>query len=756
MAQAASTQTSSRALALARRKALSTQGKRADTSTDRTRGETTGATASSAPVTPAPAAGPAIASSGQPASNQPTGSARSLARARRDALAQQGKRADTSTDRTRAQGAAPVEQSAPTATPTPAPAEVATQQPEAAPTASPARRIVARGNGGKPAGRSLALARRHAMSSRGKVGADAAKAGNTAAAVARQTNPNLSSRDLARAVREQRSSRGRDKTEKSAPCGRVRPQPPAAAEDASWKVGASETTQGQTVTGTLVGRSPRVTGDEPSTCRNVTGTEYLGADLYRQFCETDPVASPRKVGMAPTQGGLGVTGTLVGRAPRVTGDEPGTCKRVTGTEYATPGQFKEYCGTEPERGPRKFTMSETRKGMSVSGNNIGRSTQVTGDEAGAERELTGTVVSQAGDAGRAPKKVGVGSTLRGGAVTGNQVGRSSKVTGDEPGACKNVTGDEYIGADTYQAACGTTPAPEAPKVGLSTTFKEKTVTGTQTGRSGRVTGDEPGTCKAVTGTPYAGSEQYAEYCPPPAQQMAAARTRPLRQTPGPDMTGLQPGLTGKRFTGAERGACEPLTGTPYVGTTQYQEACAAPGNPDFPQPLEGAPWQTFSVLSPARAAQAERARGAVTGTRYEQGHITGAFDMGAGKITGTEEFRFGDLGGQRPAPIAAPMPASSAEPAPADEPRARITGEGMDAGPKITGDDWDRNERVTGTEGLSSTRRNPTRRGSGQTLLPPHPIKRNDPEDAAPNLVTGSVGSSERGATITVSGGARG
>ena len=61
-----------------------------------------------------------------------------------------------------------------------------------------------------------------------------------------------------------------------------------------WKVGASETNQGQTVTGTMVGRSHDVTGDEPSTCRGITGTEYLGADIFREFCQSDPASAPRK------------------------------------------------------------------------------------------------------------------------------------------------------------------------------------------------------------------------------------------------------------------------------------------------------------------------------------------------------------------------------------------------------------------------------------------------------------------------------
>ena len=37
-----------------------------------------------------------------------------------------------------------------------------------------------------------------------------------------------------------------------------------------------------------------------------------------------------------------------------------------------------------------------------------------------------------------PDKVRVSATSHGNRVTGNEVGRSEKVTGDEPGTCKNI------------------------------------------------------------------------------------------------------------------------------------------------------------------------------------------------------------------------------------------------------------------------------------------------------------------------------
>jgi hypothetical protein len=326
-----------------------------------------------------------------------------------------------------------------------------------------------------------------------------------------------------------------------------------------------------------------------------------------------------------------------------------------------------------------------------------------------------------------------------------------KVTGDEPGSCRSITGDEYIGEEQYRGFCEKTPAPQDEKVGETQTLLGQRVSGTLTGRSAKVTGDEPGTCKAVTGTPYAGLEQYGAYCGPDQAQQAQARSRQYRQTPGPGMTGLQPGIGGK-LTGAERGACEPLTGTPYVGVDQYAEACQAepahPGSSDFPQSLDGSPWMSFSVTSPARAAQMARERRGVTGTRYESGAITGTFSHGQGKITGTEDFRFGQK--ERMVP-AQPMEEPAGAPAPEGP---RVTGEGMTDRLRITGDDWDRNDHVTGTEGLSATRRNPTQRGGPMSAMPPR--KRNEDMESAASPVTGGSGNTDRGALITVSGGARG
>ncbi|MEJ2141994.1 MAG: CsoS2 family carboxysome shell protein [Gammaproteobacteria bacterium] len=752
MAQTAMTQ-SAREASLARRRALTSKGKAAI------------AGASAAISQQANQASTEVSS----ATTTPGMSARTASRARREAMSTSGKAGIKSPDRTR-EASADMTSASSGVEPQIGKAEkgcgcgcngtkaTCDSQPKDENTlTTPSRPMpgLLRKNIARSSSRAASLARREAMSARGKAGINTT---SSSAQTARAANPHLSSRELAKTLREQRSRQGKSSDKKSQPCGRMRPNAEnktGAAEDASWKVGASETALGQTLTGTMVGRSQKVTGDEPSTCRSVTGTDYMGADIFREFCQGEPGKSPRKVEVTTTSHGNTVSGNKIGRDSKVTGDEPGTCKRVTGNEYVGAKQVETFCGAKSEAGPSKITSSDTRKGKSLTGNNVGRSEKVTGDETGANRELTGTQYMQPGN-GKAPDKVGISATLRGGSISGTMVGRNQRVTGDEPGSCRDVTGDDYIGQEQYSGFCEKTPSPQDRKVGVSETLKGKAVTGTLTDRSGKVTGDEPGTCKAVTGTPYASADQYTRYCKPEEAGLAAARTRQQRGTPGPAMTGQQPAIGGN-MTGDSKGACESVSGTPYIGADQFAQACPATAadtnSPDFPQVMGNTPWGQFSVTSPSGGAQQTVQAGGVTGSRYEQGHITGPFGMATGKVTGTEEARFGQ-------DIEQPIPAPSL-PATAEmiegRVKSRISGEGMDAGARITGDDWDRGDNVTGTEGLSAKRRNPTIRSNVYTssIMQAAP-KRNEEMQTQVSKVTGGSGNTEKGSLITYSGGARG
>lgn len=751
---------------MARRKAMSTVGKAA-LATNSAQPAPTRPAAS----TPAPAVSYPAASGRTPAS-----SSREASMARRLAMSAGGKKSVQSSDRIRTansggigQSSAP-EPAAATSASAPAPttekkgcgcgcdgtrAECKASMKPAAPINAAASINQAKQAINHSVARLASLARREATSNRGKAGVS--KNGMTAAQTARAGNPNLNSRDLSKALREQRSKMGNAGQKKSEPCGRRRPKQDddkGAAEDQPWKVGASETTQGQTVTGTMVGRSPDVTGDEPSTCRGITGTEYLGADIFRDFCQAEPAGTPRKVNVTETSHGNAVSGNKIGRGSNVTGNEAGTCKRVTGNEYVSAEQSQGYCGEFPAKSPRKTSVMETGKGKAMTGANVGRSEKVTGNEPGMNRGLTGTQYTQPEDIGSAPSKVGTSATLRGGGVTGTMVGRRENMTGDEAGSCRNVTGDDYVGQEQYSSFCSATPAPQDRKVGVSATGKGMAVTGTMTGREDKVTGNEPGSCKAVTGTPYAGADAAGNFCQAEDAAMVNMRTRRQSSTPGMNMTGNQPG-TGGVMTGDNKGACEPVTGTPYVGADQFADACPATAadtaSSDFPKPMAGgsAPWQEFSVEQPSGGAYHAQGSTGVTGSQYEQGHITGPFGMATGKVSGTEEARFGTGNVQNAA--MQPVVAQDHE----GRVKSRVTGEGQDAGLKITGDDWERNQSVTGTEGRSAALRNPTiRMGMANAMNVEQ--KRNDELPTPNSKVTGGSGNTDKGSLITYSGGARG
>jgi len=608
--------------------------------------------------------------------------------------------------------------------------------------------------------RALVLARREAMSKHGK---SAGANSTTTASVARHGNPDLSSREIALRVRELRSKSGATGKQRSGgtrPCGPNRKgAKQSSGVDAHWKVGISETNAGQVVTGTQANRSIKTTGNEASTCRSVTGTQYLGSDTLNTFCKESPsYVQPSKVAVTNTSHGNFVTGNEVGRSDKVTGDEPGTCKNLTGTEYISANQSNAFCGgVNPS--PRKVGHSQTLDGRSVTGVMVGRSSNVTGDEAGSGRDLTGDqyLGSDPMPSGRPAQKVGSLKTVRGSGVTGTDVARSQWVTGNEAGSCKRVTGDEYVGSEQYESFCGNKPVPEAAKVGLSITNKSQSVSGTMTGRSELVTGDEPGSSKAVTGTPYAGLEQSSQFGNQSNTKEIQQRTPKRLGTPGSNLTGLQPGIGGV-MTGAEKGACEPLTGTPYVGSDQLAQSCGTSYVAVDDNDSNNSPWTDFSVQSPARSAQRDREKASsVTGNRYEDSsRITGPFDMAINKITGTEQFRFDNKEFQQKHlknQAVGEGRTSDQE----TEPRAvsRVTGEGQSAGLNITGDDWDRGDRVTGTEGASARRRNPSRPG-GRSAMPSLESKRNEEVPEPDFLITGSSGNTREGQMVTFSGGARG
>lgn len=639
----ASQQQSGRAASMARRQ-MQVNGKSRSAAASAPTRQPKRKAAPAANLAPAPqAAAPVASSSVAPASlPRPKPAKKSASRLRRESLAARGKQADRSSDRRRDNEMARKRRSAAEAKAGKGDCDCGgpccqEAEAKAAATAAPASTLgapatrhvkaVKRGRvvSASDTGRMMSRARRAAMSGRGKAGLEAHSKGNSSASLARQANPEISGRDLARVVRESRSKSGGRGTAVAT----VRPRRPRSAAEA------------KAISGTKVGHTEKLTGDEAGLCHTgVTGTNYMSAEVFDSFCQGEPPKAPLKVEATST--------------------------------------------------------------------------------------LSGSHVTSAG-----------------------KVGGSTVMTGADAGICRGVTGSEYLGREDF-AQCDATPAAPAAKVSRSRTQRGLTVSGPKASRSESVTGNHQGTCQTVTGTSYEGQEAFESFCAPEDQRKNRARTVMPQRAPGAgkDISGLQPGISGNNLTGVATGACQAVSGTPYVAASEVSAVCAAApateGEADFPQVItDGA----FSVVPTVAPADSSISKGPVTGSSFDgESAITGAFSMGKGKITGTEQARFG---GRSNNVVKAEAKVEKAEAT------SRVTGEGIETGLNITGDDWDRGEHVTGTEGRSAARRNPSRRGP-MSAMPDVAAKREPQVVRESANVTGGSGGSQGSSAITLSGGARG
>lgn len=586
------------------------------------------------------------------------------------------------------------------------------------------------------------------------------------------------------------------------------------AEPGVSKVEMSHTLREQKITGIALGRSTKATGDEAGVCHPVTGTEYLSAERFQQFCGTRPAPSPEKVALAFTNkdmavsgslvdrprkitgaeygadrsitgtcygrppendnapdkvaithtgSGKTITGTLVGRSEHLTGDEAGSCRAITGTEYLSAEQFRDLCHTNAPAAPRKVSVMSTRGAQAISGAAVDRSSKVTGNETGSCRAITGSQYYTTADfAGlcdaSGPNKVSTMHTLAGHTITGSEVAPGPKLTGDESYGCKSVTGTDYIGTQQLAAVCppgqSSTVQP-VNKVVFDSTLQGQPVSGSYPGRAANVTGNEAGTCAPISGAQYTGMSQIQEFCPAPSLDAQAARVRDSAVIPASVVTGDRPGAGGSRMTGDERGACEPISGTPYLGPDNMPDQCATSGRfvprgrtfdvaPRPPAPKDFSivpPSRQRQIQSPVREYQGDN----LTGSVLSNLRITGTINKADGLITGTPEFRHSDTSRSQ---VQLDEVVAAAQ---------RLSGEGSQQGVRISGDAWNANPRVTGTEGSSSLVRNPSMRGQPRGVGV-NAVKFRELErlEVPESVITGSSGNTDRGATITISGGARG
>lgn len=670
-------------------------------------------------------------------------------------------------------------------------------------------------------GRELALQRRQAMAQRGKAGAATAPAAYRAPraeAAGLQTASRMAppapaaamnpvpgaAMNPARARRLALSQQGKAAVGSGAARAAAAPAPQAApqaaprqAEAPGVPAGTSSGCQGAAGCSCACGKSGAAPSPTPSAPQFAQGRraamqrrqalsrvgrgQVNGGRPSGRVRPRDAGAVVPKVEEGHTLSGQLVTGTQVERSTRITGNEAGACRAVTGTEYIGSEQFDRLCPTRPAPGAPKVLGGRTERGQSFTGTQLDRPARVTGGDQGADRSITGTRYLAAGvDA--APEKVALTHTASGRSVTGTNVDAARRMTGDEAGSCRPVTGTEYLSAEHFQSVCGAA-APEAPcKVSVMSSRDGQRVTGSSLARGVQVTGNEAGSARAVTGNQYFNMRDFgaanaaaanAEQAParPKSEgderqgctRVTAANFHSIQSRAAVSLrvpaahgmtiaaravTGDRPGGGGAATTGDERGACGSVTGTPYVGEDNRAGFCAAP----TPRPrvaeyaeAQAEPSAGFSILTPGHAALGRERASSITGSAMGTERITGPVNKAQGLITGTPEFRRYDT---------APRPAS-AEPGPRGA--QRLSGEGSQQGARISGDVWMERSRVSGTEGASALSRNPSMRGQprGAAGSPAAPREAERPQ-VPPSRVTGSSGSTERGAMVTVSGGARG
>lgn len=560
---------------------------------------------------------------------------------------------------------------------------------------------------GKPivdsSGRNMSKAWRKALL-KGKTGEAVYKSKNgLIGSVAKIANPDASTRDIARSVREQRCTKGKTCVPTSSATSKRQERKKSSA--GVEKVAFSSTLSGQGVSGTQVGQG-QATGIETGACKLVSGTEYLSMEEFSTHCSTAPNAAPAKVTTTQTTKGQIVSGNKMGQAQAVTGDRSGQCSAITGTEYLPADQSEIFCGIT--KNSSKATQATDSFSLKTIAPQAGTQTskQATTQNSGGIKisggnafpDQSGSIMSSSIVGYEIPKKVLLSNTFAGNPTTGTQVGSPRVVTGDDKGKCLNLTGTGYQGKEEVEQVCQTSaPSGQPEKVNISGTFSGQTITGDRSGSSSsNVTGGEAGRCKPVSGSIYMGSETFVSNCTPEEKQALLKKFEPMVRQHGHPLTGIQPGPQG--LTGAQKGACELVSGTNYQGSDQVNMLCgssqaAVPGESDFPVMISG--------VAPVGMMQAA------------------------------------------PMAVAEAMPpVTNAQP---ESPASNITGDG-----------WDRGTKVTGTEGPWATQRNPSRQGSSvQTPMSAAAFRPNAMLEVPQSPITGSSGNTDTGAKVTLSGGAR-
>lgn len=416
--------------------------------------------------------------------------------------------------------------------------------------------------------RQLCKARRQSLSQKGKIALTVMRGLSSATARLRYLQ-NGNGREFARLHRQEQAEHGRGRSQPVSPTpGQLRSRK----YRVPTKVEVDLTLSGSEITGTQVDRQAAITGNESGSCRHITGTEYVGTDQFAQFCSSRPTPAPAKVGESRTAAQQPVSGTQLGRAASVTGDEAGTCSSVTGTEYLSMENFGAFCQSSLPARPDKVVMGVTAKQrMPISGSDEARSNAVTGADIGTQQNVTGSQYSDAGVArmtiNGTPKKVAQTHTFAGEQISGTAVDSHSKITGLESGECRPVTGTEYLSQETFQSLCNTA-VPEPTPAKVGISNTEK---------GQRITGNLVDRSEKVTGNEPGSCQRLTGtgYATMSLCGGGVDKVQNMSSLSGNVMTG-----TGMyqhpKMSGDERGGCLPVTGTEYYGSEHYAQCGSTP------------------------------------------------------------------------------------------------------------------------------------------------------------------------------------
>jgi hypothetical protein len=311
---------------------------------------------------------------------------------------------------------------------------------------------------------------------------------------------------------------------------------------------------------------------------NPHGASVFGTNLGRSAKSFDSRdRGQRDASIESTEGGLAITGSSVGRTQGVTGDEEGAYRQVTGDQYVSPVRDRAAAGgsgpATQRAGMRRDPMSgaklstvEREARQRITGYDVEQHRLVTGTSPGASSRLTGTPYQGAGtlQAWNDPRVVAT--------VEKNLPSRPSVagVTGDVPLHSDNVTG---MGRGAGRAISGTAYFREASKpedvknavAALDSRFSIRSPQRTAQLKSEQAAESQPAVAERITGSFAIGVERVTgnlEFLFRPRRSDESNARRAHSQLTGEGRT------TGTAITGASWSDQSNVTGTDSSTATQ--------------------------------------------------------------------------------------------------------------------------------------------------------------------------------------------